>query len=128
MNKNICSKISIMKDRHGNIVKKIYYNDDMDIHRDNGPAIVWYFRDGKIDTEIYMKNGKKHREDGPAQIEYDEEGIIIYESWYREGKQHREGGPAVIIYDSNGKVHSESYWINGIQLDDELQIEICKTL
>ena len=100
MNKNIYGKISIIKDRHGNVVEKIYYNKDMDIHRDNGPAIVWYFRDGKIDTEIYMKNGRKHR----------------------------EGGPAVIIYDSNGEMYSESFWINGVQLNEELQIEICKML
>ena len=58
MNKNVGNKLVLVRDRHGNIVNKTYYKNGI-IHKDGQPAIVWYFRDGKIDTEIYMKNGKK---------------------------------------------------------------------
>ena len=65
-----------------------YFNDDNDIHRDDGPAIIDH--DG---TEKWCQYGRLHREDGPAVI-YPDGG----KEWWYEGQLHRNDGPAVIKY------------------------------
>ena len=41
--------------------KKCYYNAENQIHREDGPAVVW-----ASGTKYWYINGKLHREDGPA--------------------------------------------------------------
>ena len=53
-----------------------YYNENNQLHRENGPAVEWY--DG---AKSWLQNGKYHRLDGPA-YEYDDED----KSWYLNGK------------------------------------------
>lgn len=47
-----------MKEVYGN---KVWYNENLQIHRNDGPAIEYYNGD-----KTWYKNGELHREDGPA--------------------------------------------------------------
>ena len=38
-------------------------NKKGELHRDNGPAIIWY-----TGIKVWIQNGLKHREDGPAVV------------------------------------------------------------
>jgi hypothetical protein len=49
------------------IDRDIYYKDN-EYHNENGPAIIDYYADGSVRTQLYYINGKLHREDGPAMI------------------------------------------------------------
>lgn len=40
-----------------------WINKDGKLHRDNGPAVIWY-----TGIKEWYKNGLRHREDGPAII------------------------------------------------------------
>ena len=91
--------------------KEEWYNADGKLHRDNGPAAIWY-ENGQITTECWFRDGKLHRDgDLPAVIFY-ENGQIIRERWYRDDKQHRDDGPAVIWY-KNGQKTREYWYRNG---------------
>ena len=48
----------------------------------DGPAIVNYYENGKVEKEIYFLNSKWHREDGPVFIWYDENGNIEEENYF----------------------------------------------
>lgn len=65
-----------------------YFNDDNDIHREDGPAIIE--RNG---TEKWCQHGRLHRENEPAVV-YPNGG----KEWWYEGQLHRVDGPAVIEY------------------------------
>ena len=41
---------------------------------------------------------------------------------------HREGGPALIRYDKNGNIVEEKYYFNDVEIVDEFQIEVLKSL
>ena len=73
----------------------------------------------KICMEYYHINGKSHREDNPAVIYYYENGNIKIEYYYINGNSHRENGPADIWYYENGSIKCEYYFINGKQLTKE---------
>ena len=62
-----------------------YYNSSGQLHRDEGPAIM-YAGGG----QEWWQNGQLHREDGPAVVWAD--GTKM---WYQNGKLHRENGPAI---------------------------------
>jgi len=100
---------------------KIWRNKIGQLHRENGPAIIW--SDGQKE---YCLNDLLHREDGPAVIH--PSGIVEY--WVN-GERHRTDGPAVIDprgfeeYCQNNKWHrldgpaiirpngKEEYWEYG---------------
>ena len=63
----------------------IYYFDDK-VHRNDGPAIIWYFFDGAIESKQYWYNGKIHRKDGPSVIMYDVNSFNILQNYYYNGK------------------------------------------
>jgi len=89
---------------------KFWYNDQGQLHRQDGPAIEWldggttWYQDGEIHRidgpaceaengdQWWYQHGKCHREDGPAIINY----IINRKMWYYHGKLHRLDGPAII--------------------------------
>lgn len=51
-------------------------------HKEDGPAIIIYHKDGTIDVEIYCINNEYHREDGPAVIYYNKDGSIKSQYYY----------------------------------------------
>ena len=82
---------------------KRWYNEQGQLHRENGPAIEW--AEG---IKSWYINGQRHREDGPA-IEW----ASGDKYWYINDQRHRENGPA-IEYASGDK-----YWyLNGEELTE----------
>jgi hypothetical protein len=65
-----------------------WFNDRSELHREDGPAIVWSCGD-----KHWYKNGQLHREDGPAveynngQREYWIDGLEV-EEWWVMGKNN----------------------------------------
>jgi hypothetical protein len=89
-----------------NTPSETHRNEADELHRVDGPAVVW--KNG--DTEWYYE-GKLHRLDGPAvkkkgytawyhhgdlEAKVHIDGTDITQSWYHEGRLHREDGPAII--------------------------------
>jgi hypothetical protein len=85
-------------DKYGN---KYWYNNQGQLHRDNGPAIESKWE------KSWMINGNYHRDNGPACELF---GGDKY--WYNNGKLHREDGPAC-EYASGGK----QWYINGKRIE-----------
>lgn len=81
-----------------------YRNESGQLHRLDGPAIIW--NDG--DKEWYI-NGKLHRTDGPA-VEYPNGS----KTWHQHGNLHRLDGPAIEWANGN-----RAWWINGNKLTEE---------
>ena len=61
-------------------VKAWWVNDTL--HRVDGPAMIMYFKDGRIYEELWYKNGNLHRVDGPASILHNNPHLIETQSWY----------------------------------------------
>ncbi|SDF64928.1 hypothetical protein SAMN04244560_01019 [Thermoanaerobacter thermohydrosulfuricus] len=59
---------------------------------------IEYWDSGKIKRIEYYKEVELHRDNGPAVIEYDHNGNIMKEEWYKENIIDREDGPAVVTY------------------------------
>lgn len=55
-------------------------------HREDGPAVIRYCRNGKISFHSYWVNDECHREDGPAKIWYNEDGTIIKQEYWINGE------------------------------------------
>ena len=83
------------------------------LHRDDGPASIWYYEDGTIGGEVYYRDGEIYRDVGPAGIWYHVTGTIWQENYYRDGLQHRDDGPAGIWYDLDGTIGGEFYYRDG---------------
>ena len=79
--------------------------------------IFWHKKDfGNIRTINWRNNDHQlDREDGPALIGYAPDNkTVILERWYKNGELHREGGPAVQSWDSvTRKKISESWYEEG---------------
>ena len=101
---------------------QICTNDQNEIHRTDGPAVIWangsqeWFENGKCHRtdglpaviyadggQAWYHNGWRHRTDAPAEIHAD--GT---QHWYRNGRHHRTDGPAVIYADG-----TQHWYING---------------
>jgi len=103
--------------KSGSIARECYYINGQR-HREDGPAIIWYRREGFIEGGYYYRNGQLHREDGPAEIWYREDGSVEREYYYKNDRPHREDGPAKIRYNSNNEPN-EAYYLNGVKLDKQ---------
>lgn len=58
----------------------IYSNNEGDVHRDGGPAIVCK------GFNIWYRHNKRHREDGPA-VEHDEPWLKHLNEWWLDGEK-----------------------------------------
>jgi len=67
---------------------------------------VSHSKDWRNDT------GKLHREDGPAWIYYDSDGLILRENFFINGEPHREDGPSDIWYNPDGSILREHFWFH----------------
>ena len=95
--------------KNGSLKNQIWKKNNI-IHKDNGPAKIYYNEDETIDREIWYYNGIIHRIDGPAKIYYHENGIVDTEIWFKNGKRYRENGPIHINYDEYGNILLESWY------------------
>ncbi len=67
-------------------------------------------------VEYRNENNQLHRTDGPAVVCYYENGQVQRESYYLDDKLHRTDGPSDVWYFKNGQVSSEHYHFNGQKL------------
>ncbi len=51
----------------------------MKLHRSDGPALIWYYKNGQLESEQWAIDYKSHRLDGPARIWYYHDGQIVEE-------------------------------------------------
>ena len=84
-------------DKIGNI---FYYNENNELHREDGPAVEY-----ASGNKYWFKNGKRHRKDGPAI-----ESTNGAKYWFKNGKRHREDGPAIEYVEGD-----KEYWYNYIE-------------
>ena len=70
---------------------------------------------------MYYKNFRLHRDDGPALNFYYKNGQIYYEEYYKSGNRHRDGSPALNYYYEHGSIRIEEYWLNDEYYNDMLQ-------
>jgi len=71
-------------------IKRISYYSNYSkerYHHEDGPAIIWFYRNGRVRSEHYYLNGKLHREDGPAVIFYNEDGVVTEKYYYLNNRE-----------------------------------------
>ena len=90
-----------------------YYNNLCQLHREDGPAIVY-----ADNTKVWYQNGVLHREDGPAIERTD--GT---KEWYQNGKRHRADGPAI-----EWETGKKEWWLNGTPCTEQEYLAQIKTL
>jgi hypothetical protein len=87
-----------------------YYNKDGQLHRLDGPAIVW----PRQDIEQWYKDGQRHRVGGPA---YEGPRNATGEratAWWQDGQLHRLDGPAREWPNvPGGPGGAKEWWIEG---------------
>lgn len=71
-------------DSSGRIFKE-WRNELGDLHREDGPAYIYYYEDGSLSIEEFRINGMYHRLDGPAQIGRFRDGST-WENFYIDGE------------------------------------------
>jgi len=74
---------------------------------------------GSIAAKEWYQMGKNHREDAPAVITYYENGKVMEEKWYYKGLLHNVKGPAITKYEENGTIKHKEYWYMGRKTDEE---------
>ena len=96
---------------NGMIERIVYHNKEDQRHRKDGPALVEWFEDGSLATVSYIVDSLLHRDpiDGPAMVYYNKDGTISFEKNFWRGKEEWEKDkwigyppPAPDNYDSNG--------------------------
>ena len=101
------SSVTISADR----TLSTWYNEERQLHREDGPAWIQNTHNGYIFEAWYTKD-KYHRVGGPASI-IRRNDLVIGETWYENGELHRIGGPAVLMLDENGNVREELWCEDG---------------
>jgi len=100
---------------NGCVKEEVWIKDDKDkylYYRPGGaPALIGYFKDGRLKHEAWFVDGYLHSTGGaPAIIEYFENGQIQEEAWYKNGRLHRpDGAPVVITYFESGEIKEERW-------------------
>ena len=124
----------------GKMDKIIYFDESGYEHHDTKAAKMVFYKNGKLKTESFKKNGIIHRVDDPAFIEYDPDGKVKNESYYVNGrliknleykngklkakklydncKLHNQSGPAVYHYDDNTSCVDVEYYMCGDKLTE----------
>lgn len=117
------------------IYEEEWTNEENIPHREDGPAITQYWKNGNKKSEGWYRNGKPYAgEYGYSYIQYGQSTnfvakhfdlpdgsrlIVSYEGGYLRSREykvgsklHREDGPAAITYYANGQKQYEEYYIN----------------
>jgi antitoxin component YwqK of YwqJK toxin-antitoxin module len=107
-------KITYFENGKPFIVK--YYKDFL-LHKEDGPAVIIYYTDGKIEEQEWFYKGKRHRyrtHNQPTRFEYWTNGKIKYIEYSKNDKLHREDGPCILYFNENGTLKEENYLTNHI--------------
>ena len=82
------------------------------------PQLRKYYRpDGSVRLEEYWLDDQLHRTDGPAIIWYNPAGSVERECYFLDHQLHRDSGPAIIWYDEDSRPKEEQYWLDGREID-----------
>ena len=74
-----------------NLVHSFIWYDDKDAeHRDNGPSLILYNKDGTIRKIQYQIHGELHRVYGPTVIDYDYNYVNYKFLWHFKGEKYTE--------------------------------------
>lgn len=79
-----------------------------------------YYSDESVSADEYRVDGHLHREDGPAMVHYERDGSIEAEFWFYQGKRHCSTGPAHTAYPCGTQGIIISYWKHGKRLDPNM--------
>jgi len=60
------------------------------IHRERGPAITTWYKNGQIKSKEWYINGVMHRERRPAIITWHQNGTLKSNDYYKNGKLYRK--------------------------------------
>lgn len=87
-------------------VIKEWFDENKKLHRDDGPAEIW-FHENKKHKEVWYQHGEEQRTDGPSMIEYYENETIKFKQFcYKE----KDGfSPSWISYYKNGNKKEEGW-------------------
>lgn len=80
---------------------KSWYKDG-EIHREDGPAIIWYDGD-----QWWFKAGKLHRDHGPAVI-----GRNNMNAWYKEGEKYEPTAHELMVWKIEEKEQTKTKHVN----------------
>jgi len=78
-----------------------------------------FYDSGELWQEGWYLNGKLHNEEGPARIYYRRDGSVRWKEWFLDGKRHNEEGPAFIGYREDGSVIGEGWYLDGVNYTEE---------
>jgi hypothetical protein len=74
--------------------KHIYVrNHACQLDNEVGPAYISICNEGVISLQFYS-NGKSHRANGPAVVFFSRDGALISEAYFLRGNYHNKNGPA----------------------------------
>jgi len=91
----------------------------LELHNEDGPAIVKKYKNGNPLFEKWYDNGEPHRSNGPACIFYNEDGSISMEIYFSSGLIHNDKGPARIVYGPNGSIKEKKFFWMGCMIDKD---------
>lgn len=103
---------------NGKMKSVIWFNKNDEIHREDGPAVINYFTNGKVHYQIYLVNNVRHRIDGPSYSRFDDVGFIKTQEYYKNNVRHRHNGPAILSKNSR-RVHV-NFFYNGVQYKSQV--------
>jgi antitoxin component YwqK of YwqJK toxin-antitoxin module len=85
----------------GTLDKK-WFDKNSDYHREDGPALIWYYKNGNIRLEVYCSSKMKSKS-----TEYYENGNAKREEYYLNGVMRRKNGPSQVDYNEDNSLKSE---------------------
>ena len=75
---------------NGQIKEERWYDDNGDLHREDGPAYLKWHENGKQESIVYFQNSECHCEDGPAYQVWDEDGQVRFEKYFLNNKEYTQ--------------------------------------
>lgn len=102
----------------GNVKSEKTYDENNKLNSfNNEPAVVEYDEIGNTKFEFYYKHGFLHREDGPAKIYFYNSGDIKEYHYFLNGKYERMDSSLTLVkFYGTGKVRSEFFNYNDCNL------------
>jgi antitoxin component YwqK of YwqJK toxin-antitoxin module len=98
----------------GTLQMRTYYDDNNQPHREDGPAIEEFYKNGAIKHRTWYIRGKQHRDDGPAHEWFRKNGTLSHHTWYNHGKTERIDGPIEERFYKDGNLLSRVWSQNSI--------------
>lgn len=86
---------------------------------------ISYYSNGQIRSERWINKEAMvlHRLDGPAVRYWFEDGRARSEEWWVNGQLHKLDGSAFRMWCKNGRLECEEWHINGVKYDTEAEFQ-----